>query len=96
MRLNLGMTGFGKSALLKYQLSQIRQINGRYILVDPTCDDFNFAGFGTVATAKQVASILGPRQVRKFEFRVQTKKLEVFEYLCWEAKRQGNCFFSCR
>jgi DNA helicase HerA-like ATPase len=92
IRLNIGMTGFGKSALLKFQLSRIQKLNGRYILIDPTNDTFHFEKFGRLATAHQVAQLLGPRTLKHFELRVVTKNLKVFEYLCWEAERQGNCF----
>jgi hypothetical protein len=92
-RLNIGMTGFGKSALLAYQLQEIRKLSSRVILVDPTRDDFNFGKFGTVMTsAVQVAELLAPKKVKSFLLRVVTKSTPVFDYLCKEAMRQGNVF----
>ncbi len=93
VRLSLGMTGMGKSSLMRYQLQQIEKLSGRYILVDPTADDHSFRQFGIVVTVRDVAKVLGPRTARKFHLRVQTKSIAEFEYLCWEAKRQGDCFF---
>lgn len=92
MRLNIGMTGFGKSALLSYQLKQIQKRNQRIILVDPQRDDHNFAGFGRPVSLRHVAELLGPKTVKRFQLRVVTHNLKAFEYLCWEAKRQGDCF----
>jgi hypothetical protein len=93
VRLNIGMTGFGKSALLKYQLSALLKIRRRVILIDPTNDHYNFGGFGAVVTPTQVAKLLGPKTVNHFRLRVATKNIKVFEYLCWEVQRQGDCFF---
>lgn len=91
-RLNVGMTGMGKSSLLRWQLQQIQKTNGRYILVDPAKDNHNFGKFGRVVTVKELATLLGPKTLRKFAFRVQINTPGRFDYLCWEAMRQGDCF----
>ena len=98
IRLNIGMTGFGKSTLLRYQLARIQTLNrtrqkDRIIVVDPSCDDYHFDDFGrTLATASEVQQRLGPRTLRKYHLRVITRSLEVFDYLCWEAHRQEDVF----
>lgn len=98
IRVNIGMTGFGKSTLLRYQLERIvalnkKRVRDRIILVDPSRDDYHFADFGRrVETAGEVAKLLGPRTLENYHLRVFTRSMDVFDYLCWEAHRQEDVF----
>lgn len=98
IRLNIGMTGFGKTALLRYQLDRIvalnkRRVRDRIILVDPSRDDFHFSDFGArMETASEVSKLLGPGTMDTYHLRVFTRSMDVFDYLCWEAHRQEDVF----
>ena len=65
IRLNVGMTGFGKTSLLELQLREIIKANrqrkrDRVILIDPSEDDFHFSWFGRrVTKATEIHSIIG-------------------------------------
>lgn len=99
MRLNLGMTGFGKSTLLKHQLEEIQKIKKRIILVDPARDDHNFKGFGReIHHPRELAAVLGPGNATEFQLRVydpgktQEERMRFFSFVCWEALKTGDCF----
>ena len=97
LRLNIGMTGFGKSTLLEYQLRRIVDTNrkrkrDRIIVIDPTQDDFHFDWFGRRATtAREIHHVLFKCPLA-FHLRVISRDMHVFDYICWMAKRLGDVF----
>lgn len=98
LRLNVGMTGFGKSALLAHQLGRIVQANKRrtrnkIILIDPTADDFHFAWFGRcLSTAQEIHTVAGRQKIDAFHLRVISRDENVFDYVCWLAHEHEDVF----
>jgi DNA helicase HerA-like ATPase len=96
LRLNVGLTGFGKTSLLRHQLGRIvalnrRRARDRIILVDPSADDFHFETFGRrVTTAGELYKVMVSLQT--YHVRLITSSIEVFDYACWESYRQGDVF----
>src|SRR5205823_3717892 len=84
LRLNIGMTGFGKSTLLEYQLRRIVDTNrkrkrDRIIVIDPTQDDFHFDWFGRRATtAREIHHVLFKCPLA-FHLRVISRDMHVFD-----------------
>jgi hypothetical protein len=97
IRLNVGMTGFGKTALLAHQLRSIVAMNKRLkrdkiILIDPSCDDFHFAWFGRrLSTAQEIHNVAG-RPIDAFHLRVMSRDENLFDYVCWLAHQHEDVF----
>jgi len=97
IRLNIGMTGFGKSALLAHQLRSIVQLNKRLkrdkiILLDPSSDDFHFSWFGRrVSSAKEINNVAG-RPIDAFHLRVISRDEKLFDYVCWLSRQHEDVF----
>src|SRR5437867_9498934 len=97
IRLNVGMTGFGKTSLLELQLREIIKANrqrkrDRVILIDPSEDDFHFSWFGRrVTKATEIHSIIG-YPIDAFHLRIISRSPLVFDYLCWLIRKHEDVF----
>jgi len=97
IRVNVGMTGFGKTSLLAHQLRSIVQQNkklkrDKIILFDPSQDDFHFSWFGRrLSTAQEIHNVAG-KPIDAFHLRVISRDENLFDYVCWLARQHEDVF----
>lgn len=96
IRGNIGLTGFGKSALMGYQLRQvIKQLEGkpvsRILQVSSRVDSYNFPFGRIVASPSEIARIID-QTPHQFNLRLITKNIFYFSFVCQLALELGNCW----